>query len=358
MLNSRDSARSGFRKVAYSTDGGITYGPVTLDRELPDPANNASVVRAFPNAPEGSNEAKVLLFSNAASTSSRVNGTVRVSCDDGETWPVAKTYAPGAHAYSTLATLPDGNVGVLYEPGHNGLVFAKFNLAWVQGLCAPITAASDLTIERGTEASTDLSVTNQLGPILKGATLTAEAPEGWTVTPADASLTLRPKQTSSTSVTVAVPASATGGTYAIPVRLTDAAGRSSVGTITVVVPKNADDKDGLISVSSRFVNPKEAPYAVGDVLRFEYRVRNLTDAVTTVVPSGNLQGFDPADGAPNCRWRNLPGKGAYTCSSAYHTVTDADLSTGSFTPRTTWVSTAVTGDVTTVRLDGPAVPLG
>lgn len=357
MLNSRDSARSGYRKVAYSTDGGITYGPVTLDRELPDPANNASIVRAFPNAPQGSAEAKVLLFSNAASRTSRTNGTVRLSCDDGATWPAAKTYAAGPHAYSTLATLPDGSVGLLYEPGHNGLVFAKFNLAWVQGLCAPITAASDLTIERGSSASTELSVTNQFGPVLKAASLTAEAPAGWTVTLADASLRLLPGRTSTTSVTVDVPASASGGTYPIPVRLTDAAGRSSVGHITVVVPKLEGEKDGRISVTSKLVNPK-ATYDVGDVLRFEYRVTNLTKAVTTVVPSGNLQGLDPADGAPNCRWRNLPGNDAYTCRSAHHTVTATDLATGSFTPQTTWVSTAVSGDVTTVRVDGPEVTLG
>ncbi len=111
-------------------------------------------------------------------------------------------------------------------------------------------------------------------------------------------------------------------------------------------------------MTSKFVNPKATPYVVGDVLRFEYRVTNLTDAVTTVVPSGNLQGFDPAGGAPNCRWRNLPGNDAYTCKTAYHRVTESDLATGSFTPQTTWVSTAVSGDVTTVRLDGPAVQLG
>ena len=116
--------------------------------------------------------------------------------------------------------------------------------------------------------------------------------------------------------------------------------------------------DGRISVTSKFVNPKATPYVVGDVLRFEYRVTNLTDAVTTVVPSGNQQGFDPADGAPNCRWRNLPGNDAYTCKTAYHRVTESDLDTGTFTPQTTWVSTAVSGDVTTVRLDGPAVQLG
>lgn len=154
MLNSRDSARSGFRKVALSHDGGITYGEVTLDRELPDPTNNASIIRAFPSAPQGSPEAKVLLFSNAASATDRAHGTVRASCDDGATWPIAREFREGAMTYSTLATLPDGNVGLLYEPGHNGIIFASFNLAWLKGLCLSVQPAGELTIERGATAST------------------------------------------------------------------------------------------------------------------------------------------------------------------------------------------------------------
>lgn len=130
MLNSRDSHRGGYRKVAISSDGGETYGEVYIDRELPDPTNNASIIRAFPDAPQGTDLAKVLLFSNAASQSSRSNGTIRMSCDDGETWPIAKEFQPGSMSYSTLATLPDGNVGLLYEPG-TGIRFAKFNLAWL-----------------------------------------------------------------------------------------------------------------------------------------------------------------------------------------------------------------------------------
>lgn len=150
MLNSRDSGRSGYRKVAISDDGGVTYGKVTVDRELPDPANNASIARAFPNAPQGSDRAKVLLFSNAGSTSQRANGIVRMSFDDGETWPVARVFQPDGMAYSTLATLPDGNVGLLYEPdgGNGGIRFARFNLAWLQGVAAPLTA-ENLTVERG-----------------------------------------------------------------------------------------------------------------------------------------------------------------------------------------------------------------
>lgn len=354
MMNSRDSGRSGYRKVAYSTDGGVTYGPVTVERQLPDPANNASIVRAFPNAAQGTAEAKVLLFSNANSNASRSNGTVRASCDDGRTWPIARTFHEGAMAYSTLATLPNGRVGLLYEPGHNGIVFASFNTAWLRGVCAPITAAP-LTIERGTTATGTVSVDYQLGSALKVASLSADALAGWSVTLASQPTKLTVDQSFATTVTISVPASAPGGTYRVPLTLTDRSGRSSQGVLVVTVPKLESEKDGRISVTGTHTNP-QASYSVGDVLRFRYRVTNLTDAVTTVVPTGNLQGLDPSSGAPNCRWRNLPGKDAYNCSSPFHVVTQADLDAGTFTPTTTWVSTSGT-DVTTVHLDAPVVRL-
>ncbi|MCK7662552.1 glycoside hydrolase [Corynebacterium sp. CCM 9185] len=69
MNNSRSSAgNETYRKISYSRDGGVTWSEPTLDYSLPDPRNNASIIRAFPNAPEGSAKAKVLLFSNTAST--------------------------------------------------------------------------------------------------------------------------------------------------------------------------------------------------------------------------------------------------------------------------------------------------
>lgn len=357
MLNSRDSHRSGFRKVTISEDGGVTYGEVRIDTELPDPTNNASIVRAFPNAEEGSARAKVLLFSNADSRTSRTNGTVRASCDDGENWPIAKAFAPRAGtAYSTLATLPDGNVGLLYEPSHSRIRYAEFNLAWLEGLCAPLVT-EELTIERGESAISTVEVTNQLGPVIKDATVSADAPEGWTVEVSGEPSRLTTGSSGELGLEVGVPATASGGTYRIPLTLTDAAGRSSQGTLVVDVPKTPEEVDGRISVTGgTIVNPKDGAYVVGDRISFHYRVTNLSDAVTTVVPTGNLEDLDPVRDARNCRWRNLPGNDGYNCDFAYHEVTQEDLDHGSFTPMTTWTSTSGE-DVTVVEVNGPAVEL-
>ncbi len=133
MLNNRSAP---YRTVAYSTDGGATYTPFTPDPQLPDPANNASIIRYAPDAPPSDPRSKWLLFSNTEDTGARRNLTVKMSCDDGVTWPVRKVVDPGAAAYSTLTRLPGGRVGLLYERGdYQYMTYASFDLKWLGGGC-------------------------------------------------------------------------------------------------------------------------------------------------------------------------------------------------------------------------------
>jgi len=207
--------------VAISDDGGITYGPVVVDRELPDPTNNASIVRAYPNAREGSDKAKVLLFSNAGSSQhgQRVNGTVRMSFDDGETWPVSKVFQPGGMAYSTLATLPSGNVGLLYEPeaGFGGIRFAQFNLAWLEGLAAPLEVG-DVDASPGSTVDIPVSITNQTGRALARAELELDLPQGW-ILESTTVPTILPGSEGTATARVTVPADAVGA-HSVTARLT------------------------------------------------------------------------------------------------------------------------------------------
>lgn len=148
MLNSRTSDGNRARYVAYSSDGGQTWTPRKLDPQLIDPVNNASIIRAFPNAPQGSAEAKVLLFSNAYSVSGRANGAIRVSFDDGVTWPDTKVFQSGAMSYSTLTTLADGSLGLLYENTGSTIRFAKLTWAWL-GTSGAALSAPNPTVHRG-----------------------------------------------------------------------------------------------------------------------------------------------------------------------------------------------------------------
>jgi len=148
MLNMRSYATGpgvGHRRaVAISRDGGITWSPVRYDPALIDPICQASFIRFTPR-PSLPTLSRVrtagsagyrnrLLFANPASTK-REKMTVRVSYDEGETWPVARELYAGPSAYSALAVLPDMTIGCLYERGekdpYETITFARFSIEWL-----------------------------------------------------------------------------------------------------------------------------------------------------------------------------------------------------------------------------------
>ncbi|MBW7934236.1 MAG: exo-alpha-sialidase, partial [Gemmatimonadaceae bacterium] len=112
MLNSRATPH---RKVAFSTDGGETWTGWRDEPQLQDPANNGAITRYDESARSAT--ARWLLFSNTDDPRERRNVTVKMSCDDGATWPFKTVVDSGPSAYSTIARLPDGALGVLYEQG-------------------------------------------------------------------------------------------------------------------------------------------------------------------------------------------------------------------------------------------------
>lgn len=355
MLNSRDSHRSGYRKVAISEDGGETYGEVHVDEQLPDPANNGSIVRAFPNAEEGTPEAKVLLFSNAADENERKNGTVRMSCDDGETWPVSKVFEPEGVGYSTLATLPDGTIGLQYEPeaGYSGIQFAKFNLAWLEGICADISAP-DASAQAGETVDVEVTVTNQSGGDLENAQLGIETPKGWTSEviepvhlPAGESTTL--------DVPVTIADDAYAGEYFLEAYLETEQGTAKK-EITLTV--EADEAD-IVTIAPTLRDPQSF-YEVGDTLDYDYRVTNVSDETVSLVPtSDDLEDFNRPD-APNCGYQNLNAGESYSCTSAHHKLTENDFEDGEFSPSTSWEVHAGSyqGEILdTLEREGPSVDL-
>ena len=111
------------RGVALSRDGGLTWEPATHDATLIEPQCQASILRHSPGS---------LLFLNPASTKARERMTVRLSLDEGKTWPRSKEIYAGPAAYSCLAVLPDGSIGCLYEAGekhaYERIVFTRLTL--------------------------------------------------------------------------------------------------------------------------------------------------------------------------------------------------------------------------------------
>jgi sialidase-1 len=131
LQNMRSYHGKHLRAVATSSDGGLNWSPVKLDPALIELVCQASLLRY--SWPE-SGKPGIVLFSNPASTR-RENLTVRLSYDDGATWPVSRVLNPGPAAYSSMAVLPDQKLGCLYECGtkapYEKIVLARFPVAWV-----------------------------------------------------------------------------------------------------------------------------------------------------------------------------------------------------------------------------------
>jgi sialidase-1 len=127
MLNMRNASKKRHRQVAISKDGGESWSDIHPDTTLIEPVCEANLIRyKFPGKKE------CLLFSNPASTTSRMQMTIRISYDNGKTWPLKKLVYNGPSAYSCLTVLPDGNVGFFYEAGlqrpYEGIVFEEISL--------------------------------------------------------------------------------------------------------------------------------------------------------------------------------------------------------------------------------------
>jgi sialidase-1 len=119
------------RKIARSHDGGMTWSQVVEDATLIESRCQASLERYTAKLRHDKDR---LLFSNPASLE-RKNMTVRLSYDEGQTWPIAKQLHEGPSAYSCLTVLSDMTAGCLYERGENGpyekITFARFNTEWL-----------------------------------------------------------------------------------------------------------------------------------------------------------------------------------------------------------------------------------
>ena len=121
------------RKIARSRDGGATWSELQEDPTLVEPRCQGSL-QLYTDRLTGDKDR--LLFANPASVE-RKNMTVRLSYDEGRTWPVAMTLHAGPAAYSCLTVLADLTVGCLYECGekkpYEKITFARFSAEWLTG---------------------------------------------------------------------------------------------------------------------------------------------------------------------------------------------------------------------------------
>ena len=124
VLNARTNEGKERRAVTVSNDGGETWAKAEYD-DLYDPHCQGCLIRL----PDADGKPR-WLFSNPAGPKRR-DLTVRLSPDEGRTWPRSKLLQAGDAQYSSLALLPDGTVGCLFdrwESGNYQLFYTRFRL--------------------------------------------------------------------------------------------------------------------------------------------------------------------------------------------------------------------------------------
>ena len=118
---------TGYRSISFSSDGGAKWSDPVPDDELSDAICQASIIR-YDN--------KRILFSNPSPPVSLERGprdrmTIHLSRDNGKTWPAKLLVYEGPSAYSSLAKLPGGNVGLFYEKDKD-IAFARIPIKQIR----------------------------------------------------------------------------------------------------------------------------------------------------------------------------------------------------------------------------------
>lgn len=137
MLVTRNESEANRKIITISPDGVTGWSQPEFHDQLWEPVCMASIA-AHPSKPG------TQIYSNPhtlprdaagrevpGGRGKRQNLSIKLSRDDGRTWPITKTLEPGPSAYSDLAVLPDGTVLCLYE-GDKKIVAARFNLEWLE----------------------------------------------------------------------------------------------------------------------------------------------------------------------------------------------------------------------------------
>jgi sialidase-1 len=136
MLNMRTNSNRGRlgddngRSVAVTTDLGEAWKEHPTSRKaLPEPVCMASIIRH--DYMSKGKKKSILLFSNPNSKTHRNHMTVKVSYDDGLTWPKEKHILLdelSGRGYSCLTSVDEDTIGILYEGSQAHMIFQTLQL--------------------------------------------------------------------------------------------------------------------------------------------------------------------------------------------------------------------------------------
>jgi sialidase-1 len=131
MLNMRDNrnrsdkSKSNGRAVSVTKNLGKSWVVHSSDHGgLPEPVCMASLI-----SHDLADGRRVLFFSNPNSKHRREKMTVRMSLDQGKSWPKSILLDQKGGAYSSLTMVDDQTIGILYESSVADMVFQKIQLS-------------------------------------------------------------------------------------------------------------------------------------------------------------------------------------------------------------------------------------
>ncbi len=148
MLNVRSESKAHRRIVVTSPDGATNWSKPKFDDALLEPICMAGIIRYTHGGQS------LILFSNPhnldvakgnpepGKSRARKNVSIKVSRDEGQTWPVNKLLEDGPSAYSDIGVTQNGTILCFYGRAGDGkgmtawsggrLTLARFNLEWLQ----------------------------------------------------------------------------------------------------------------------------------------------------------------------------------------------------------------------------------
>ena len=120
---------------AVSHDGGVTWGEVDYSDQLTEifsQPNAIAVTGASDIAGAAEPNSRSIVFANASQMLPfRGCGVMRLSHDDGVTWPHNRVINPRHYVYQCMAQLPSGDIALLWEREWQGLFLTTVPLTWL-----------------------------------------------------------------------------------------------------------------------------------------------------------------------------------------------------------------------------------
>ncbi|MCK7660454.1 hypothetical protein JIM95_000705 [Corynebacterium sp. CCM 8835] len=236
-----------------------------------------------------------------------------------------------------MATLPDGSVGLLFEEHNHGnsnnIHFSRFNLPWLGASCLD-AQVEPVTIEPGQTVTVTADVVNPFGGDIVDRPLQVTLPEGWC---ADSpSVSIPAGGGTRVSFEVSAPETARSGPVEGLLHVDDPAMVTKRDAFRIEVVNGHVPGPGEVSITPSVTNGGDS-FGVGDRIRYNFHVVNPTSTPVGILPSGELESFDPTTtSGKNCRWNTFAGNNEGDCPFAFHTVTSEDLDRGYYAPTVSW----------------------